>query len=179
MSGSTAESIACTECEETLRFPGDMFLYQPPDDTGEPSYRKWNWASVLTDRIWCHSCEAPRYAERVPSLREFNTAAAVRRFPDFPRPDNLEDELLDVDDEQFRFLFVHLSNRRGSGNCLSCGGSSCAPLDIAVDRVVNFSHPHCGGAFQFKSLFVNFYGPRTIRWFNVDGTFLGTQHDRF
>lgn len=179
MSGSAAESIVCTECNEALPFPTEMLLYRPPDDADEPSYRKWNWASVLTDRIWCRSCEAPRYAERVPSLREFNTAAAVRRFPDHPRPDNVEDELLEVDDTQFRFLFTHLSSRRGRGTCLSCGGSSYAPLGIAVDRVINFKHPHCGGAFQFKRLFFNGYGPRTIRWFNVDGTLIGTQQDSF
>jgi hypothetical protein len=179
MSANVAESVICLECEESLAFPGAMFLYRSPDDTGEPAYRKWNWASVLLDKIWCHSCDGFRYAERIPSLREFNVAAAVRRLPDHPRPANLEDELLEVDDEQFKFLYTHLSNRRGPGHCLSCGGSSYASLAIAIDRVVNFRHPHCGGSFRFRRHFVNFVGPRTIRWYDVAGKFLGVQNDSF
>jgi hypothetical protein len=179
MSGSVAESVICLECEEALAFPGETFLYKPPNDTGEPAYRKWNWASVLLNRIWCHSCDGFRYAERIPSLREFNVAAAVRRMPDLPRPENLEDELLEVDDDQFRFLYNHLSNRVGPGHCLSCGGSSYSSLAMAIDRVVNFKHLHCGGALKFRRNFVNFVGPRAVRWYDVAGRFLAVQNDSF
>ena len=133
---------------------------------------------MLTNRIWCRACEAPRYAERVPSFEELNLAAALRRLPDHPRPEFVEEELLDLDDEQFKFIFAHLAKRPPSSNCLSRGGDSLVELQIAIDRVVNLRH-ECGGAFRFNQVFFLGFGPRVLRWFDVSGQFLGTQEDRF
>jgi hypothetical protein len=176
MSSTQVELLACVECEEKLHFPADICLYRLPEVSTPPPYERWVWLPVLTDKVWCMSCNGPRYAERIPTLKEFNTAAAVRRFPDAPRSEYVEDELLEVENDQFQFLFTHLIQRRGPGNCLACGDKSCVLLQWAVDRIVNFKHPHCGGDFRFERLFVNAISRRTFRWFDVNGQFLGEQH---
>jgi hypothetical protein len=163
-----------------MTFPAEMCLYRSPDDHhAEPSYRRWNWASVLTENVWCHTCCGPRHVERIPSMAEFNHAAAVRRLPDQASVQHVEDELLELDDEQILFLATHLTKRSGPGRCLTCHGLSYLRLQVAIDRVVNMKHPDCGGALQLHQVFSNAIGPCTIRWFDVQGRCLGEQQERF
>jgi len=179
MSSSHAESLFCLECEERQPFPSEMLLYQPPGKDSGPAYRDWDWAVMLTDRVWCFQCERPAYVERVPSQREFEVAARVRALPDLPRPPNVEDELLETDDAQFQFLAKHLAGRQPTGRCLTCGTNSVHRLQLAIDRVVNLKHPLCGGALRLDRFFANGIGPRTIRWFKVGGEQIEVQSDRF
>lgn len=179
MSGSDRESLFCIECEEHHAFPSDMLLYVPPGKTAPPSYRDWDWATVLTDRVWCYQCEGPSYLERIPSNREYEVAARFRMNPDIPRPEHVEDELLEVDELQFQFLVKHLARRQASGSCLFCGSRSVQHLQLAMNRVVNFRHPYCDGTLRFDRFFINSYGERTIRWFSVAGEPIEVQHDRF
>ena len=173
------ESLHCLECAEHHAFPSEILLYAPAETRAKPSYRDWNWATVLTNRIWCFQCEGPSYTERIPSQREFDLAFKFRSDPDLPRPDNLEDELLDIDDEQFHFLRKHLKGRHQNNICIYCGSGSVRFLQTAMNRVVNFKHPLCGGILQFDHFFSNGYGEKTIRWFSVQGEFVGEQIDHF
>ena len=180
MSALKVERLECRECEERLVFAPDFCLYRSPDETtGEPSYRRWNWCPVLTDRVWCRDCDGARYAERLPSMDEFMRASAVRRMPDWPRPPNLEDELLEVGDAHFEFLLAHVAGRRGPGRCLACSGSDVHGLQVAVDRVVNFTHPICDGWLHLETFYPNGVGRKTIRWFSTNGEHLGDQEDCF
>ena len=181
MSMMMVERLTCRECEERFFFSPGFCLYRAPDDEGQaPSYRRWNWCTVPTDRVWCRTCDTTRYAERVPSVDEIMHAAALHRMPDWPRPPNLEDELLDLGEDQLTFLLRHLAGRRGPGHCLECGGDDLVRLRFAVDRVVNFVHPFCDGALTLEVYGVNGFGPKTIRWISpTDGAVLGDQEDRF
>jgi hypothetical protein len=179
VSTTTSELLHCTECEERFPFPSELLLYQSPDDASAPAYRKGNWVPLLTNRVWCSSCDGPRYTERVPSLAEFHKAAAVRRLPNTGLPMNVEDDLLQIGDDEFSFLFTHLATRRGTDRCLTCGSTSVLPLRTAIDRVLNFRHTLCDGALYLKRAFCPGYGERTIRWFAVSGDFLVVQQDRF
>jgi len=179
MSSLLAESLFCLECEERHPFPSEMRLYQPPGKEGTPAYRDWDWAVMLTDRVWCFQCERPAYVERVPSQREFEVAAKVRSLPDRPRLPNVEDELLEIDSAQFEFLAKHLAGRQPSGCCLACGSTSVRHLQLAIDRVVNLKHPFCGGSLRIDRVYVNGFGPKTIHWFAVNGSQIGGQNDQF
>ncbi len=180
MSSSFAESLFCLECEERHPFlPSEMLLYQPPEKEGAPAYRDWDWGVMLTERAWCFQCGHPTYLERVPSQREFEVAARVRSLPDLPRPPNVEDELLEIDDIQFQFLANHLAGRRSSGCCLTCGSKSVRRLQLAIDRVVNLKHPLCGGPLRIDRFYFNGFGPKAIRWFEVNGMQIEVQNDQF
>ncbi|MBR7780705.1 hypothetical protein [Undibacterium luofuense] len=174
------ESVRCLECDEHHVFPPELLLYTSAETGKKPSYRDWNWATVLTNRIWCFQCEGPSYTERIPSQREFDLAFKFRSDPDLPRPDNLEDELLDIDDEQFHFLRKYLKVRHQKNSCICCGSESVRFLQTAMNRVVNFKHPLCGGILQFdRFFFLNGSGKKTIRWFSIQGEFVGQQNDYF
>lgn len=169
MSGIFRESLLCLECDERHAFPADMLLYLPPEKATPPSYRDWDWGVVLTDRVWCYQCEGPSYLERIPSNREYEVAVRFRTNPDIPRPEFVEDELLEIDDFQFEFLVKHLTRRQPSRSCLFCGSKSVRHLQLAKNRVVNLRHPYCNGTLQFDQFFSNGFGEKTIRWFSIAG----------
>src|SRR6185436_1023047 len=104
------------------------------------SYRSKTWVRVLQRPVWCVGCNALSYAERVPSLREFEMAASVRRMSDRRRLADLDDELLQLSDEEFASLSRGLMTRRAPGHCLLCHGSDYAPLIIVEGAVHNVRH---------------------------------------
>ncbi len=87
---SNVELMKCVECEEEFKFPSEINLYHSPE-AGEspPDYRSWNWFAVLTDHVWCFSCNGARYAERVPTMKELTVAAAYRRDPNRKHIENM------------------------------------------------------------------------------------------
>jgi hypothetical protein len=173
--------MKCIECEATFGFPADICLYWCGSDPHEtPSYRAGKFVRVLTEQIWCGACNRLSYAERLPTLREFELAVGIRRLPDQSGVGEIDDELLHLNDEELFTLEKGLRERRQPGNCLWCGGHSYIRLDIRSGRVVNLRHESCGGQFQFRSFFSGAsVGPRTVRWFEFSGRCLGVQQDVF
>lgn len=99
----------------------------------------------------------------------------VRRMPEPSLPACVEDELLEVDDADFAFLFSSLRSRSQTGHCLQCGSTSYFRLEVAADLVVNLCHPLCGGRLYFHKVFFNGHSinpKRVFRWMAPDGQFL-------
>lgn len=180
MSLNPAEHLHCNACEERLYFPSDYFFYWLSDDPEvPPSYRDWNWLPVLTQRIWCSACNRLSYAERIPSLREFEKALAVKRTEDQGDIGYLEDPLLELRAEDLQMLAQRLHNRTGGGACLLCGGHAYTPIQINDDCVINLRHRDCGGHFKHTMYYINALGPKTVHWFNLEGQIITTQRDNF
>jgi len=160
-----SHSLRCTECEIELRFPDLSFVY-----------RLDTWVGVLTTPIWCAACNRPSYAERVPSLREFESAAAVRRLNDRSRLGHVDDELLKISDADFAALAEGLRDQRRVGACLLCQGRSYVPITFEGLYAVNLRHEVCGSRFLQGWHLGSFIGHREIRWYNLAGELVEIEH---
>jgi hypothetical protein len=173
------EWVKCLDCEERFYFPDLLCLYWLGAASDEPSYRGGPWVRVLCTPIWCGACNQLSYAERVPSLREFEIATALRRQLDRGEGGAISDELLQLTPDEFTQLADGLRNRTGAGACLVCGGRVYLPLQIDNGRVRNLRHDACGGEFEHSSVIFSFVGAREIQWYELSGKRLLKQADYF
>ena len=174
-----SEWLKCVECEEEFRFPELLCLYWLGGPAEEPSYRSGQWVRVLRTPVWCAACNRLSYAERVPSLREFEVAAAVRRMPDQTRIGELSDELLNLTDAELLQLANGLRDRTTTGTCLLCGGRSYLPLQIHGGHVRNLRHDDCDGQFKHWLSISSYIGKREIQWYEFSGNLFLKQGDFF
>ena len=173
------EWLKCVDCEEEFHFPELLCLYWLGATSEEPSYRSGRWVRVLRTQVWCAACNRLSYAERVPSLREFEVAAAVGRMPDQTQLGELSDELLTLADDELLQLADGLRDRIVSGACLLCGGRAYLPLELQHGRVRNLRHEACGGEFQHWFSVGSYIGKREIQWYEFSGKLLHKQSDFF
>jgi hypothetical protein len=169
-------------CREELIFPGERCFYRQPDAPAEwPWYRRG--LEVLKLPIWCRVCNAPRYAERIPSLQLIELAVALRKLPNGYCCDGLPDDLLFREEligmsvEDLAALATGLCNRRPPGNCLSCGWRSYIPIESRGAAYINLLHEPCDEQleawYQISSVLYRAGHRETVRWFDFSGQFLG------
>jgi hypothetical protein len=139
--------LQCLECEERFRFPNVFCTYWTGSKGMQPDRFTDHWLPVLKQEVWCASCNSPGYAERVPSMREFEAAAGLRRVAAAGGSFDVRDELLDLSDVDLLALFEGLRDRRTPGICVVCGGRSYVPLQSSNGRIRNLKHENCGGSF--------------------------------
>jgi len=173
------ESLQCNLCRTILHFPPQTFSYTHRRQPQSENEGDFEVHPILTTRAWCIACNAPTYAERVPSFREFELATAiVRRQEDFPR-NEIEDDLLDLGREfgvgALRYWQHCLSGRKVQSRCLMCGSERL----IAGGRDVHMQHAECGGDLGLESYhFSHHPGRGPVRFYGWDGEFLWEQHEQ-
>ena len=75
--------LICNQCREEFPFEGNggLNLYATTiiDPDGRPAVRDDDLLQIPQQPVWCHGCGAPRIAEDLCTLREWETAFAVVR----------------------------------------------------------------------------------------------------
>lgn len=168
-----SEWLECSECSGKARFPDDFCVYvrgevpSPFEDLEQLDA----YVEVPTWRVWCKTCVAPSYAERVPSARELIAASTVIRNPD--NQPYIEDELAHRRLEDIQLLFEGLKNRATAGKCLTCGGLDWLRIDIGPRGTLSpdLRHDECGGPLGFRMYVGSFNGGPLpdVRVFAFDG----------
>jgi hypothetical protein len=168
--------LRCLECEERFSFPNVFCTYWtgPSDMSPEPFGNRW--IPILQIEVWCASCNSPSYAERVPSVREFEDAAGLRRVAAAGGTFDVRDTLLDLSEAEFLKLFEGLRDRRSPGVCVVCGGRSYVPLLSSNGRIRNLKHEDCGGTFAAYWQINNDHGNRV--WLDFAGNLIFPPNDQ-
>ncbi|MCE3604943.1 hypothetical protein LXA47_15170 [Massilia sp. P8910] len=119
--------LKCSGCAQEFAFPSKARAYTDlPHAAGRSTT---HFSQMLLLPVWCHQCEGPSWAERIPAAREFALAAGLRRMPGRARHEGIADDLLDLDDADFAWLYQHLAERHAPPFCLECGSTRIAPID--------------------------------------------------
>lgn len=166
--------LRCSYCEEQFFFPELFWMYWTGPDDVSPSMNQSDInVSVIKTPIWCHVCNQPSYAERVPSLREFEKAIAiVSRELEKGTKIAVDDDLPMRSITELKFLAQSLNLHR-KGACLCCGGYQYTKLYDDSNNLIKLKHQFCEGYFQQGWLiFSAVWSHMTIRWYDLNGKFL-------
>lgn len=157
--------LDCARCKVRLPFPQADFIYTSaasPEETAATDHGSDEVWDLLVDPIWCQECDAPGFCERVPSLAEFEAAAAILkmrgainlRAHGVPAEARIETDLIELGEQMgpqaLRIVCARLANRRSSGACLVCGSRRTVRIELAADRAVRFNHEPCDGPLLFQ-----------------------------
>ncbi|NHZ96874.1 hypothetical protein [Massilia sp. CCM 8734] len=119
--------MKCTGCAQEFAFPSLARSYTDLPEAGGRS--TIHFSEMLLLPAWCHDCNSASWIERIPSRREFDTAASLRRRANRSGCLGIEDDLLDIEDDDFRWLYHNLSNRNTPPRCLICASTRFTPID--------------------------------------------------
>ncbi|NHZ78518.1 hypothetical protein F2P44_04360 [Massilia sp. CCM 8695] len=132
--------LKCSGCAQEFAFPSIGRAYTDLPQTGGRCGA--HFSQMLLLPVWCHQCEGASWGERIPSAREFALAAGLRRMPGRARQEGIDDDLLDLDDADFAWLFQHLAGRNAPPFCLECGSTRVVPIDT-TQRDTGLLHEGC------------------------------------
>ncbi len=165
--------LLCSHCEEEFFFQKFSCIYWTSSNHTTPSMEQLETIYLITTPIWCHVCNQPSYAERVPSLREFEKAIAVAARGEAKGIYiHVDDDLVRYSLENLRFLAQHLNLDR-KGACLCCGGYQYTKLYDDYNNLIKLKHQFCEGYLRKRiRIFSVFFSRYTTRWYDMNGKFL-------
>lgn len=168
------EWLSCTGCGDEFVF-SDAGVFQYTDLEQIADFREADghcW-SVLAVPCWCLECNRPTFAERIPTLKEFLNAAAIRRIPDGPRKHGIDDVLLYIDPWDFDQLAATLPSRTSKPTCLLCGSTSFIVIDGWQSKTT-LRHESCGSEMTFHRVIQGVIGRRDFRYYSATGKLIGS-----
>ncbi|CUI08192.1 sel1 repeat family protein [Massilia antarctica] len=162
--------LTCGGCAQAFAFPSIARAYTDlPQAAGRSSA---HFSQMLLLPVWCHQCEGASWVERIPAAREFALAAGLRRMPGRARQEGIADDLLDLDDADFAWLYQHLAERHAPPFCLECGSTRITPIDT-TQRDTGLLHEACWDSpILFHGFPIGSSGLRTVR-----EAYAGRYHD--
>ncbi|MFB9242285.1 sel1 repeat family protein [Massilia antarctica] len=132
--------LKCSGCAQEFPFPSIARAYTDlPQAEGRSAT---HFSQMLLLPVWCHQCEGASWVERIPAAREFALAAGLRRMLGRARHEGIDDDLLDLDDADFAWLYQHLAERQAPPFCVECGSTRIAPIDT-TQRDTGLLHEAC------------------------------------
>lgn len=169
--------LRCSDCEEQFFFPAISCAYWTGPDNVAPSiFLHENVINILTFPVWCHVCNQPSYAERIPSLREFEIAIAIatrKDVEDFFTAD-VNDDLVWYSVDTLKFLVQQLNLQR-KGACLWCGGYRYTRVTDDCGNLIKLKHRFCSGNFYWPTVWpiiTSHPNHRSVRWYDLNGKFM-------
>lgn len=149
--------LKCTGCAQEFAFPTIARSYTDlPQAAGRSTI---HFSEMLLLPAWCHGCEGASWVERIPGVREFDTAAGLRRIGD----DGIVDDLLEIEEADFRWLYQHLPHRKAPPRCLVCASTRFTLID-PNQRQTPIVHEACWGSpIEFRFFSIGSVGLQTGR----------------
>ncbi|NHZ89415.1 hypothetical protein F2P45_10360 [Massilia sp. CCM 8733] len=132
--------MKCTGCAQEFAFPAIARSYTDLPDAGGCGGA--HFSQMLLLPVWCHACEGASWVERIPGVREFDTAAGLRRMPGRIACEGIVDDLLEIEEADFRWLYDHLRHRKAPPKCLVCASTRFTAID-AGQRETSIVHEAC------------------------------------
>jgi hypothetical protein len=121
--------LKCSGCAQEFPFPFLERSYTDLPGSAMTADTRQHFCDMILLPAWCLQCEGASYVERVPTEREFNAAAGLRRMPEREGQKAIEDNLLEIEVDDFRWLYEHLAHRKAPPKCVVCGSTQFIPID--------------------------------------------------
>jgi hypothetical protein len=174
------ERLKCRRCDEAFSFPSQTFSYTTRTQPQGEQDGEFVVHPMLTTRTWCIACNAPSYIERIPSLREFEAAAALVRNQENLLQLGIEDDLLQFGLEYgVKALLVwqaRLSGRASLPKCLMCGSRRL----VSRGRESHLKHEGCEGDLYLEQYYIpHCVGRGPFRFYSWSGEFLWEQSEQY
>ncbi|NHZ36363.1 tetratricopeptide repeat protein [Massilia rubra] len=151
--------MKCTGCAQEFAFPSIGRSYTDLPEAG--GRHAAHFSAMLLQQAWCHECEGASWVERIPGEREFATAAGLRRRADRSGYEGIDDDLLEIEDDDFRWLYEHLPHRKAPPRCLVCASTHFTPID-ATQRQTPIVHEACWDSpIEFRGFSIGSGGLQT------------------
>ncbi|UOD27801.1 sel1 repeat family protein [Massilia violaceinigra] len=135
--------LKCTGCAQEFAFPTIARSYTDLPEAGGSGGA--HFSEMLLLPVWCHACEGASWVERIPGARAFDTAAGLRRMPGRIACEGIVDDLLEIEEADFRWLYEHLSRRKAPPRCVVCASTRFTPIDFGR-RDTSVVHEACWGS---------------------------------
>jgi hypothetical protein len=150
-----------------------LYLYAEKYNSENKIVKDEHLISIPKKPIWCHTCNAPKFAEDLRTIRDWEGALSLMKVGkpvEYPIDTTyLEDKSAVI--EEFHRLFNVRKHRTDIGKCLFCGGGQYTTIG---NPETGLKHEGCGGNFiRLVSIGSSNYKLRAYKVYSREGDLTG------